>query len=1085
MSCSVHESSEVSTPKDALFKLIPSHSSNVDFTNKVEDGELFNILTYRNFYNGGGVAIGDINNDGLSDIFFTSNLGKNKLYLNKGNFEFEDISTKAGIGGTRAWSTGVTMVDINGDGWLDIYVCNSGDVKGDDRENELFINNGDLTFTEKAKEYNLNNSGFSTHASFFDYDLDGDLDCYILNNSFVDASKIELYKVARNEADSLGGDKLYRNDGGVFTDVTQEAGIYGSKIGFGLGVSVSDVNNDLLPDIYISNDFWERDYLYINNGDGTFREQLTELLSICSVSSMGADIADINNDGTPEIFTTDMLAADNYRLKAMTIFDPFHLEDIKFRGSYHYQILQNCLHLNNGDLDFQEVAALSGVSATDWSWGALIFDFENDGNKDIFVSNGIVKDIMYIDFSEFIADRENVKKIVLEKGKFDWRDFIPHIPSNPLKNYAFVNNGNVTFTNKCDVLGLGQPSFSNGSAYGDLDNDGDLDLVVNNNNMPAFIYRNESEKINGNNYLKIKFSGTSNNVFGIGTHATIYTGQQKQVLQNFSSRGFQSSIEPHLNFGLGATTKVDSLKVTWPDGRVEILRDVTANQTLTIRHENAKQTTSSKTAPIATPFTEVSSQLLTSPAVHKENIYNDFNHEFLLLRMLSTEGPKLAVGDVNNDGLEDFILLGATNDTDKLFIQRSNGQFQLHRSSVLALDSAYESTCAVLVDLNKDGNLDLVIGSGGNEYQKKSDLFTLRIYLNDGRGNFRKEHNEKAIVGNFSCIAAHDIDSDGYPDLFVGGRTVPGAYGIAPKSYFLKNQQGRLVDVTPEILSGVGMVTGAVWTDYDGDGDKDLLIVGDWMPIQIAENENGSFQKLIKIPESTGWWNSVVAADLDGDGVDEYVLGNWGLNTKLKATPQKPLTMYVNDFDKNGKSEFIISWYPPLDNTAYPFATKTEITQQLPSLKKSILKYETYAHQTYESLFSLTIRNTSLMYQTETLANSVLWNDKGKFTLESLPLEAQVSPIFGICADDLDGDGIQDIWLGGNFFNVKPQMGRFNSSKGIYLKGLGNRKFQYTRPTECGLYVEGEVRDVAIVKGKKKTMLVARNNASVLAFQKK
>jgi hypothetical protein len=1080
------EKKSISSNAETLFTLVSPDESNVSFVNRVEDAESFNILTYRNFYNGGGVAIGDINNDSLPDLFFTSNLEKNKLYLNKGDLKFEDISERAGIEGTRAWSTGVTMADVNGDGLLDIYVCNSGDIKGDDRENELFINNGDLTFTEQAEKYNLNNKGFSTHASFFDYDLDGDLDCYILNNSFVDPSKIELYKVARNEPDSLGGDKLYRNDGSTFTDVTLEAGIYSSKIGFGLGVSVSDINNDHLPDIYISNDFWERDYLYINKGDGTFDERLPDLLSICSVSSMGADIADINNDGNPEIFTTDMLAADNYRLKAMTIFDPFHLEDIKFRGSYHYQILQNCLHLNNGNLNFQEIAALSGVAATDWSWGALIFDFENDGNKDIFVSNGITKDIMYVDFSEFIADKESVKKIVLEKGKFDWRDFIPHIPSNPLKNYAFINDGHLSFKNKSDDLGLGQAAFSNGSAYGDLDNDGDNDLVVNNVNMPCFIYRNETDKGKNNSYLKVKLAGNKQNVFAIGASVAIYYDSQKQVLQNFPSRGFQSSIEPHLNFGLGKTEKIDSVEVIWPDGRIEKLKNIDGNQTVMIRYNNSASGKSIRPSAPRGQFAEVSTQLLPSPAVHKENTYNDFNHELLLVRMLSTEGPRLAVGDVNQDGLEDFVLLGAANDPDKLFVQKSDGKFALQRSAELTKDLAYESTCAVFVDFDKDGDLDLIIGSGGNE-RRNPDLFSLRIYSNDGQGNFRR--NEAAsvspVIGNFSCIVAEDFNSDGYVDLFVGARAVPGAYGITPKSYLLKNVQGKFVNATPQIFQGAGMVTDATWTDFDNDGDKDLILVGDWTPIQVARNDKGNFNGLTKVSESSGWWNRVVAADLDGDGDDDYVVGNWGLNTRMKATPEKPLTMFVNDFDNNGKSEFVINWYPPADEASYPFATKTEITQQLPALKKANLKYEQYANQTYESLFPEEIRRRSVSYMTETLESSILWNEQGNLNLEKLPLEAQVSPVFGICVDDFDGDGKQDVWLGGNFYGLKPQMGRYNSGKGVYLKGLGNRQFHYVQPVESGIYVEGEVRDVAVINSKSKLILVARNNASLLVFKRK
>jgi enediyne biosynthesis protein E4 len=1087
-SCQKDEGKTVPAAKP-LFQLMDENETNISFINKVEDEEDFNILTYRNFYNGGGVALGDINNDSLPDVFFTSNKGKNVLYLNKGNWKFEDISAKAGIEGTKAWSTGVTMADVNADGWLDIYVCNSGDVKGDNKENELFINNHDLTFTEKGTEYNLNNKGFSTHASFFDYDLDGDLDCYILNNSFIDPSKIKLYSSVREEVDDLGGDKLYRNDGNVFTDVTTEAGIYSSKIGFGLGVSVSDVNNDQLPDIYISNDFWERDYLYINQGNGKFKERLTELLSICSVSSMGADIADINNDGNPEIFTTDMLAGDNYRLKAMTLFDAYHLEGLKFRNSYHYQILQNCLHLNNGDLDFQEIASLSGVSATDWSWGALIFDFENDGFKDIFVSNGITKDIMYVDFTDFISDKDNVKKIVTEKGKFDWRDFIPHIPSNPVPNYAFVNGRNLQFHNDSYALGLATPSFSNGSAYGDLDQDGDMDLVVNNVNMPSFVYKNTSEREKKNSWLKVRFKGPEKNPFAIGSTVTVIHGKQKQVLQNFTARGFQSSVEPDVTFGTGNVEILDSVKVTWPDKKSTILTKVKTNQVLTISYgDNFNDLRVAKNPEKNVLFRDVSEKVFPKPALHRENLFNDFNQEILLLRMLSTEGPKIATGDVNADGLEDFFLPGARNDVDKLFIQQSNGTFLLKDGSVFLSDSVFESTCAAFVDMNNDNDLDLVVGSGGNQLDMSQKLYRLRIYNNDGKGNFTRESDDNlpTMVGNFSCIAPHDFDGDGYTDLFVGGRVVPGSYGIRPRSFLFKNYRGRLIPVTPRDLGGVGMVTDAIWSDVDKDGDRDLLVVGDWMPVTIAINNNGEFRELKSIPHSAGWWNSIEAGDLDGDGDDDYILGNWGLNTKLKASAERPLTMFTNDYDANKKSEFIINWYPPLDTIAYPFASKGEILQQLPILKKSNLKYETYAHQTYESMIPESIRSTSTEFRCEVLTNSVLWNNgAGNLDLKPLPLEAQVTPIFSSTVHDFDGDGHADVWMGGNFFNLKPQVGRYNSSKGIFLKGTGEKNFSFMMHTDSGISAPGEVRDSKIVKSKNGSVfLVARNNSSVMAFRK-
>lgn len=1070
-----------------LFTLLSSENSGVDFINAVKDEENFNILSYRNFYNGGGVAIGDINNDGLADIFFTANRGKNKLYLNKGNLVFEDISTRAGIEGAHGWRTGVAMADVNSDGLLDIYVCNSGDLKGDNRENELFLNNGDLTFSEKAAEYNLNNKGFSTHASFFDYDLDGDLDCYILNNSFVDPSKIRLYENVRSEIDSLGGDKLYRNDGGKFTDVTVSANIYTSKIGFGLGVSVSDLNNDHLPDIYISNDFWERDYLYFNKGDGTFSEELNEKLDICSISSMGADIADINNDGKPEIFTTDMLPGDNYRLKAMTQFDAYHLEQRKHAGSYHYQILQNCLHLNNGSGHFQEVSAFSGVSATDWSWGALIFDFDNNGWRDIFVSNGITRDIMYLDFTDFIADRDNVKKIVTEKGKFDWRDFIPYIPSNPLKSYGFVNNQDLTFTNRSDQLGLGTPSFSNGAAYGDLDNDGDLDLVVNNVNRPSFVYRNETNQ-NANNYLRVAFAGPSKNPFGVGATVTIHAGDKMQVLQNYPSRGFQSSVEPVLTFGVGKVRKIDRVEVVWPGGLREVIPEVDVNQLLTVKFSNARPAVRNKIPDQKPAFTQVQSQMFKTIPAHRENTYNDFNHEILTVRMFSTEGPRLVKGDVNNDTFEDILLLGAAGDPDKLYRQNANGTFSRVQSQVLEADSTFESTAGVFMDINRDGDLDLVIGSGGNEYQRDKKYFQLRIYINDGKGNFTREIPQRTPPDytNASALVALDFDGDGYKDLFVGSRLVPGNYGIIPRSFLYKNIQGQFTKYTPVNLGGAGMVTDALATDFDSDNDPDLLITTDWGEISMIVNHMGDFKTRLQVPNSSGWWTRAAAADLDGDGDDDYVVGNWGLNSRFKASPERPLTMFVKDFDGNHKVEPIINWFPPLDTRAYPFATRQEITQQLPVLKKKILKYETYANYTFADLFPDNVRQGAIAYKAEMLESVILWNEAGKMTIEKLPAPAQWSPVFGIVIHDLDRDGIKDIWLGGNFYSLKPQAGRHDASNGVFLKGMGNRKFEYVSPLDCGIVVSGEVRDARVIRvGTREVLMVARNNAALQTFEHK
>ncbi len=1066
-----------------LFQLLSPGETGVNFVNSVSDGDKFNILTYRNFYNGGGVAIGDINNDSLPDLFFTANQQKNRLYLNKGNLKFEDITEKAGVAGSMSWSTGVTMADINGDGLLDIYVCNSGDVDGNDKKNELFINNGNGTFSEKAREYNLDNDGYSTHAAFFDYDGDGDLDCYILNNSFRDPARIELYRKVR-EQPSPGGHKLMRNDGNTFTDVTTKAGIYSSEIAFGLGVAVSDLNGDNWPDLYISNDFWERDYMYLNNGDGTFSEDLTSRVNYVSSSSMGADIADINNDGHPEIFTTDMLPADNYRLKTTMAFDPYHLEDLKYRANYHYQITQNCLHLNDGNAHFAEIGLMSGVAATDWSWGALIFDFENDGNKDIFVSNGILKDIMSMDFLEFIGNEVKEHRNA-GKSSFEYQKFISNIPTQSLKNYAFVNQGNLQFTNRSSTLGLGQDSYSNGAAYGDLDNDGDADLVVNNINSESFIYRNDADKKTKNRFLKLRFRGKSPNVFGIGVSVAARSKSGTRVLQNHNTRGFQSSIEPNLLLGLGDDEQVDELVITWPDRKEQVLKNIKANQTLTIDYQNA-QPPKPVQQNTAAMFGDITSRAIEGNAVHRENRYNDFDDEILLVRMLSTEGPRLVRGDVNKDGLTDFLLCGASGDPDKLFIQQANGKFRFKPNAAFENDKGFESTCGAFLDYDGDGDADLMMGSGGNQPGVDRSNFLVRMYINDGQGNFSPQPSAMPkVIGNLATIKAADIDGDGDDDVFVGARNVPGNYGLPPRSHLLVNDRGVWNDITPPTLANAGMVTDASWSDTDGDKDLDLVIVGDWMPMTVFVNENGLFENKVVVPNSNGWWNRIEASDLDGDGDVDFVAGNWGLNTKFKASVERPLTMFVNDFDKNGKSEFIINWYPPMDSISYPFATKPELTAQLPALRKQILRYVDYGYKTFDSLFPAEIRNNSLRYDAYTLQNTVFWNNNGSFEAMPLPVQAQVAPVFGIVADDIDGDGKKDIWLGGNFYALKPQAGRHNASRGVLLKGNGSRQFQYMPNAEAGIYVDGEVRDAALIQmGNKKQLVVARNNDEIKVFGK-
>ena len=1063
--------------KNYLFNKLDSTDTHIGFINRVVNGEDFNILSYRNFYNGGGVGIGDFNNDGLDDIVLTSNLEANRIYLNLGNLKFEDITISSGISGHEGWSTGVSLVDINADGFLDIYISNSGDTQGENRKNELFINNGDLTFIDKAAEYGLDNAGYSTHASFFDYDLDGDLDCYLLNNSFRDPKKISTFKNTREIDDPLGGDRLMRNDNGYFKDVSKEAGIYTSTIGFGLGVSVSDINGDYWPDIYISNDFWERDYLYINQGNGTFSEELPQRIDICSVSSMGADIGDLNNDGAPDIFTTDMLAADNYRLKAMTMFDPVYIEDLKYRSSFHYQILQNCLQINNGEGQFQEIASMSGVSATDWSWGALIFDFENDGWSDIYVCNGVYNDIMDLDFVDFIDDKDMVKKVVEEKGRYDFRDFLPYLPSNPLYNYAFVNQRNKQFKNKAQELGFTDAEFSNGAAYGDLDNDGDLDLVINNVNMPASIYEN-SASLNDNHYIKVNLQDfSSENTFAIGATVKVVTSSGEVFTQqHYLNRGFQSSVAPGLFFGLGLSTSVSQIEVVWPDQTVEILPLDLIDTTIVIKKSETKNLAKVKANSSKNPsILKEENGLIQGDSKHLENRFNDFDHERLLPRMHSTEGPKIEVADINGDGLEDFLVLGATGDVDKLFFQNSNGHFE--RQLVPDFDQFvdFESTCAVFFDNDLDGDLDLLIGAGGNELSKGIDGFSLRYFENiGGQFYYRKEQTPPA-GGQVSVIKAADFDNDGDQDLFIGGRSIPGNYGLIPASFLLRHDGGTWTNITDESLGTAGMITDAIWTDTDQDNDLDLIVVGEWMPITFFINDGSTLKIGTHINNSEGWWLDINANDIDNDGDMDFVLGNWGLNTKFKATSDRPLTLDVKDFDKNGKTEFILSWTPPMDDRSYPFHTKMDITGQMPFLKKRILKYADYAQMDYQTLFTAEERKGAQHYEAKYLKSAILRKYGGSYQLEELPFEAQVAPMFTSVIDDFNHDGIKDIWLGGNFYGLKPEVGRHDSSKGILLLGTANGSYLSDLSTAS---ISGEIRDAQLINGHndQKLILIGRNN---------
>jgi enediyne biosynthesis protein E4 len=1081
-SCNNKKKQNYIQPVNSLFIKLDSAQTGVGFANMVSDQQEYNILTYRNFYNGGGVALGDINNDGLPDIFFTANLGDSKLYLNKGNFKFDDITSSSLIKSKRGWRTGVTMADVNGDGWLDIYVCNSGDIKGDNKENELYINQHNNTFKEEAKSYGLNDPGYTTHVSFFDYDLDGDLDCYILNNSFVDVRKFDLEAV-RKIRDTLGGHKLMRNDNNHFTDVSEQAGIAGTKIAYGLGISVGDVNGDMYPDIYVSNDFYEKDYLYINQKNGTFKDELPERIGHISSSSMGADIADLNNDGFMDIVTTDMLPEDEARVKTMTRFEQYHIENMKYRYSFHYQYPQNSLQLNNGDGTFCETAFLSGIAATDWSWGALTFDFDNDGYKDIYISNGVYRDISDMDFSDFLANKQNVNKVVTEKGRFDFRDFLPYIPSTPLANYGYVNQHNITFVNKATELGFGEPSFSNGVAYADLDNDGDMDLVVNNINSPSFIYKNETNKNTGNHFLKINLKGEGKNLFGTGAWVNLYANNQKQVLQNVPVRSFQSCVDNRLNFGLGKATKADSLEVIWPNLSRQVLYNVIADKEIILNEKDAdkKFIPAVQTQQI---FTDKTAGLLTNEVKHKENQFTDFDNEQLIPYMLSTQGPKLASADVNSDGLTDIFIGGSIGNPGKLLLQTANG-FKNSIQIIFETNKEMEDAGAAFFDIDKDGDQDLIVASSGYQYDQGSSLLSTRLYINDGKGNFSKGQLPE-ISTNAACVRIADFDKDGFDDVFIGGRAVAGKYGLPGRSYLLHNKKGVLVDETPSALKEPGMVTDAVWNDINKDGYADLIIVGDWMPVTYFINNKGVIENKNTVAISSGLWNCIVAADIDKDGDADFLLGNWGYNTQFRATADKPMEMYVNDFDGNGSSEAIISYYWP-DGKSHLYNSKSDITAQLPFLKKKFLLYKDYAGKSANEIFGNGLISKSAKLSIQTLASSMLMNDgKASFTLSPLPIMAQTSPVFTIIANDFDTDGNIDIFTGGNFWDIKPDIGRLDANAASFYHGDGKGGFNFVTSTASGLNIKGQVRDGVQLKVKNNNvLLLARNNDAVIFLQTK
>ncbi len=1074
--------------KDFLFEKVESSYSGVHFRNDLKFDEKFNIFTYRNFYNGGGVALGDVNNDGLIDIYLTSNQGENKLYLNEGDFKFRDITSEAGVAGTRAWSTGVAMADVNGDGWLDIYVCNSGDIKGDNKQNELFINNGDGTFSEMAEQYGLADQGFSTHAVFFDYDNDGDLDVYLLNNSYQAIGSFNKMQNERPRRDPVGGDKLFRNDGDRFTDVSEEAGIYGSVIGFGLGITIGDVNRDGWMDIFISNDFFERDYLYINNQDGTFTESLTDYMRSTSAASMGADIADINNNGYLDIFVTDMLPESSQRLKQITTFESWDKFQFNVQHGYHYQYNRNMLHVNNGDGTFSDMGRLANVEATDWSWAALMFDMDNDGLKDIFVANGIYQDLTDLDYLNFI-DNEETKRAIISQDGVDYRKLIDPMPINPVSNYAFKNKGNLEFENVIHQWGMGDPVHSNGSAYGDLNNDGAMDLVINNVNSEVLIFKNKSlELLPENHYLKVHLKGKGANTSAIGTQVRLLIGDQQLYQEQMPNRGFQSSVDYRLNFGLGKVDKINEVQVRWPDGKITILNDVGVNQILELNWSDAVEPPAGFIffkEPQGQIFQKASNEILDF--VHKDNQFIDFDRDRLTYHMLSTEGPKAIWGDVNGDGLEDVYLGGGKGFSGQLFIQQTNGTFRKTVQESLFADRFSEDTHGVFHDFNGDGHLDLFVASGGNESGFGALDLSDRLYINDGKGNFTK--SESSGLANFknssSVVRLIDVNGDGIKDLFVGSRVVPFLYGVNPNSQILiSDGKGTFREGTAQFapsLNEIGMVTDAAVVDYDGNGKEDLILVGEWMAPTFLRNTGKGLEK-IAMPEMQqykGWYQAIATGDFNGDGKVDFILGNHGLNTRFKANQERPIRMFVNDFDQNGSVEHL--YVQKEGGRHVPFTLKHQLEQQVPSIKKRFLKYSAYNDKYMEDIFTPQELKNAVMQEVNFLSSAILINQgEGKFEVKALPREAQRSWMYAVLVTDLNGDGADDLIMAGNLSGAQPQVGQYDGSYGEVLLGDGKGDFAYIPNRTHGLQLQGDIRDLQLVELKgAKILMVVKNNAPI------